>query len=70
MNHLYAAREDKLESLIMGFSTEMFSRPRPTEQARYRATLALANAMNSADRIEAVAKPVDFPRIAREMAMR
>ncbi|MBN9245408.1 MAG: hypothetical protein J0I98_21755 [Mesorhizobium sp.] len=54
----------------MGFLTEMFSRPRPTEQARYRAALALANAMNNSDRIEAAAKPVDFPRIAREMAMR
>lgn len=54
----------------MGFLTEMFSRPRPREQARYRAALALINAMNNADRIEAAAKPVDFPRIARAMALR
>ncbi|MEQ1939862.1 hypothetical protein ABMA46_16570 [Mesorhizobium sp. CN5-321] len=54
----------------MGFLTEMFSRPRPKEQARYRAALAVVHAMNNADRTEFVLKPVDFPRIARELAMR
>ena len=54
----------------MGFLTEMFSRPRPSELARYRAALALVHATSNADRTEALAKPVDFPRIAREMAMR
>lgn len=70
MNRLYAPREDQLESLTMGFLTEMFSRPRPTEQARYRATLALINAMNNSDRRDATVRPVDFPRIARELAIR
>lgn len=55
----------------MGFLTELFSRPRPQEEARYRASLALLNAMNSADRVDtATVKPADFPRIARELAMR
>jgi hypothetical protein len=54
----------------MGFFTEMFSRPRPQEQARYRAALALIHAMNNADRREIGIKPADFPRIARAMALR
>ncbi len=54
----------------MGFSTELFSRPRPQEEVRYRASLALITAMNNADRTEATVKPADFPHIARELAMR
>lgn len=54
----------------MGFLTEMFSRPRPAENPRYRAMLALIHAMNNADRVEATVKPVDFPRMARSLAMR
>ena len=54
----------------MGFFTEMFSRPRPQEQARYRAALALLNSMSNADRSDIGIKPADFPRIAREMSMR
>jgi uncharacterized protein YjiS (DUF1127 family) len=69
-NHLYASREDQLESLTMGFLTEMFSRPRPKEQARYRAALAVLHAMSNADRSDIGIKPADFPRIAREMAVR
>jgi hypothetical protein len=69
-NHLYASREDQLESLTMGFLTEMFSRPRPTEQSRYRAMLALANTIDNSDRIGTAVKPIDFRRIACEMAMR
>ena len=34
----------------MGFKTELFSRPRPGEQAHYRAALALLHAMCKADR--------------------
>jgi len=54
----------------MGFLTEMFSRPRPTEQSRYRATLALANTIDNSDRTGTTLKPIDFRRIACEMAMR
>jgi uncharacterized protein YjiS (DUF1127 family) len=54
----------------MGFFTELFSRPRPREDARYRAALAVLNAMNSAERADIGIKPADFPRIAREMAVR
>ncbi|TIM66773.1 MAG: hypothetical protein E5Y52_13470 [Mesorhizobium sp.] len=51
----------------MGFFTEMFARPRPQEQQRYRSALALLNAMSRAD---IGIKPADFPRIAREMSIR
>lgn len=54
----------------MGFFTELFSRPRPTEQARYRAALALLHSMSNADRADIGVKPADFPRIARKMAQR
>ncbi|MCR5860016.1 hypothetical protein [Mesorhizobium sp. J428] len=54
----------------MAFFTELFSRPRPQETARYRAALAVLNAMSNADRADINIKPADFPRIAREMSMR
>lgn len=54
----------------MGFLTELFSRPRPQEHARYRSALALLNAVTNAERADVAIKPADFPRIAREMAMR
>ena len=55
---------------MMGFQTELFSRPRPSEQARYRAALALLDAMSNADRADIGIRPADFPRVAREMALR
>lgn len=54
----------------MAFLTELISRPRPQEQARYRAALAILNAMSNGDRADIGIKPADFPRIAREMSMR
>lgn len=54
----------------MGLFTDLFSRPRPREEARYRTALALLNAMNSSERADIGIKPKDFPRIAREMAVR
>jgi hypothetical protein len=51
----------------MGFFTEMFARPRPQEQQRYRTALALLNAMNNADRADIGIKPADFPRDARKI---
>ncbi|MER8580106.1 hypothetical protein NKG95_15410 [Mesorhizobium sp. M1423] len=54
----------------MGFFTEMFARPRPREQLRYRAALALLHSMSNADRTDIGVKPADFPRIAREMSLR
>ncbi len=54
----------------MGFLTELFARPRPKEQDRFRAALAVLNAMSEADRIDIGIRPADFPRIAREMAAR
>ena len=54
----------------MGFFTELFARPRPYEQLRYRTALALLNSMSNADRADIGVKPADFPRIAREMAGR
>jgi hypothetical protein len=54
----------------MSFKTELFSRPRPSEQAHYRAALALLHAMCSADRNELGVRPADFPRMAREIAVK
>lgn len=54
----------------MGFFTELFARPRPREQHRYRAALAVLNALSEADRIDIGIKPADFPRVAREMTAR
>lgn len=54
----------------MGFFTELFVRPRPKEHARFRAAMAVLNAMNNADRADIGIKPADFPRIAREMALK
>jgi uncharacterized protein YjiS (DUF1127 family) len=59
-----------LGARTMGFYTEMFCRPRPREELRYRAALALLNAMNNADRTDIGIKPADFPRIAREIAVK
>lgn len=54
----------------MGFFTELFSRPRAPEALRYRAALAILEAMTPAERADIAIKPADFPRIAREMASR
>lgn len=54
----------------MGFLTELFSRPRPNEEQRYRSALVLLNGMSNADRADVGIKPADFPRIARQMASR
>lgn len=54
----------------MSFQTELFSRPRPDAQAHYRAALALLHAMCRTDRNELGVRPADFPRLARELAVR
>jgi len=52
----------------MAFRTEMFSRPRPNEQAHYNAHLALIHVMCKADRSDPAMRSADFPRLARELA--
>jgi hypothetical protein len=54
----------------MGFMTEFFARPRPTEEQRYRSAMVLLGAMTGAERADINIKPADFPRIARQMAAR
>lgn len=54
----------------MGFFTELFTRPRPRADNRCRAALATLEAMSHAERADIGIKPVDFPRIAREMSLR
>lgn len=66
----FRPREDEQGGNLMGFFTELFSRPRPREDVRYRAALAILNAMSPAERADIGIKPADFPRIAREMALR
>jgi uncharacterized protein YjiS (DUF1127 family) len=54
----------------MGFLTELFARPRPTEERRYRAAFALLNGMSNSDLADMGIRPADFPKMAREMARR
>ena len=68
-NHLYA-RLGGPTGVDHGVQDRIVSRPRPEEQARYRAALALLHAMSNADRTEIGIKPADFPRIAREMSVK
>jgi uncharacterized protein YjiS (DUF1127 family) len=63
-------REGHLETNPMGFFTELFMRPRSRTDDRYRAALAVLNAMSPADRADIAIKPADFPRIARQMSLR
>ncbi len=48
----------------------LVARPRPQEQVRYSASLALIYAMSRTDRAETGIRPIDFPRIARRPALR
>lgn len=54
----------------MGFYTELFSRPRPREDGRYRAALAILHSTSISDRRDLGVRPADFPRIAREIVMK
>lgn len=54
----------------MGFFTELFSRQKPKYDRNFRAAMATLNAMSPADRADIGIKPADFPRLAREMALR
>lgn len=54
----------------MGFFTELFARPRPKHESKYRAALAMLYAMSPADRADIGIRPADFPRIARGMALK
>jgi hypothetical protein len=69
-NHLHLRREDQPEQTTMGFVTDLFSRPRPRLETRYREALAFLNALTPSDRADMGIKPSDFPRMAREMAQR
>jgi hypothetical protein len=61
-----SVREVKRRSLTMGFLTELFSRPRPCEHWRYRASLAVLNTITAAERNEIHIRPTDFPRVPRQ----
>lgn len=54
----------------MAFLTELFRRPRPEDEIRFRASLAFLESLSPADRADIGIKPADFPRIARQMAAR
>ncbi len=54
----------------MDFRTEFFSRPLPKEERRFRAALAMLTSMSNRDLADIGIKPADFPRLAREMAMK
>ncbi len=69
-NGVYEEHGRTMQEPAMGFVTELFARPRPQEEVRYRTALALLNAMSNSDRADIGIKPADFPRIAREMSIR
>jgi len=54
----------------MDFFTELFSRQRSKNDRRNRAALAILNAMSPRERREIGVWPPDFPRKARELALR
>lgn len=54
----------------MGYFTELFARNRTPENVRYRNALAMFEAMSPAERADIGVRPADFPRLAREMAVR
>lgn len=54
----------------MAFLARLFAYTRNTETQRYRAALTMLEGMSNADRADINIKPADFPRIAREMAIR
>lgn len=54
----------------MGFYTELFSRPRPREDAGMRASIAVLNAVGNAARLDGAVRPADFPRLARDLGPR
>lgn len=54
----------------MGFLTEMFSRPRPHESARYSTIAAVSAAWSATRRIDDTARPADFPRNVRSDRLR
>jgi hypothetical protein len=54
----------------MGFFTELFSRPRPQDMGRIRASRALIDAIGGNTRIATGIRPADFPRMARELGRR
>lgn len=54
----------------MDLFTELFSRPRMKNDLRNRAVLAILNAMSHKERREIRVLPPDFPRKARELALR
>jgi hypothetical protein len=62
-------REESMGS-AMDFFIELFSRPRPNNDPRNRGVLAILNAMSHRERREIRMPPPDFPRRARELALR
>lgn len=68
--HIYAQWEDGLRSLIMGFYTELFSRPRPADIGRVRVVRAIVDSVAGARRFETDGLPADFPRLVRSFSTR
>ncbi len=49
----------------MGFFTEMFSRPRPSQIGRMSPTAIVVGVSGHMRRIDDVCRPADFPRVVR-----
>jgi len=52
----------------MGFFTELFSRPRPRDNGRVRASLAIVELLSETGRTGMDGQPADFPRLPRKFA--
>jgi uncharacterized protein YjiS (DUF1127 family) len=50
--------------------TELFARPRPKHEAKFRQAMDMLNGMSGSEMADIGIKPADFPRIARQMAGR
>jgi hypothetical protein len=62
--------EDKRRSLIMGFFTELFSRPRPRDSGRVRGRLAIIELLSETGPTDTDIRPADFPRLPRKLGER
>lgn len=55
----------------MAFFTDLFSRPRPQDSSQFRVARIVLNVTSRLDRTAGMStRPVDFPRLSRQMALR
>jgi hypothetical protein len=55
---------------MMGFFTELFSRPRPRDSGRVRGRLAIIELLSETGPADTDIRPADFPRPPRKLGER